>query len=68
MIRACSFEEVDLHCGNCVYASSNGWIAPAIDCSKGQKGGYMYMDEEHCGTTCELFQSRKKNKMFCPTK
>lgn len=60
MIRECKFEEVELNCGNCIYASTNGWTAPAINCSKGQKGSYMYIDKEHCGTTCELFHFRKK--------
>lgn len=58
MIKECGFEEKHLNCGNCAYASTNGWIAPAMNCAKGQKGCYCYYDEKHYGTTCEFFKKR----------
>lgn len=60
MIRDCSFEERKINCGNCVHASTNGWMAPAMNCAKGQKGCYQYIDNKRCGTTCEFFKGRNE--------
>lgn len=60
MIRDCSFEKRHLNCGNCVHVSTNGWIAPAMNCAKGEKGCYQYIDNKHCGTTCEFFKGRNE--------